>query len=158
MALKSRLFAGDPKLEACLVQDSAHLTIGARGDHVTKVQAVVTFLDGSSISDGELEAKLYGPSTAAAVQAYKAARNIIATERQSKADAIVGKMTIQALDDELCAAQTDPDPPGQGRGHCPMIAPPLPGPAVSDLQHKMQQRRLALAVTSRAAALRRTLV
>ena len=32
MTLKSSLFRGDPRLEACLVNDSAHVTPAAQGD------------------------------------------------------------------------------------------------------------------------------
>jgi hypothetical protein len=111
MPLKSRTFAGDPALEACLVQDRAHLTRGTRGDHVAKVQAVVMFLDESTIDDAEIQSKTYGPSTAAAVLAYKRKRKIINPSYQTQADEIVGKMTIKALDDELLASQED-----HGRG------------------------------------------
>ena len=38
MALQSKLFRGDPKLEACLVNDKAHVLQGARGEHVSKLQ------------------------------------------------------------------------------------------------------------------------
>lgn len=37
MALVSNLFRGDKKLEACLVNDAAHVTLGARGEHVAKI-------------------------------------------------------------------------------------------------------------------------
>lgn len=49
--LISRLFttpANDPslaKLEACLVKDSAHITPGARGDHVKKIQTALNRLN-----------------------------------------------------------------------------------------------------------------
>jgi hypothetical protein len=45
MALQSKLFKGDPKLEACEVSDPAHLTLGAEGGHVAKVQSVLFALD-----------------------------------------------------------------------------------------------------------------
>jgi len=118
MALKSRLFADDAALEACLVRDNAHITRGAKGEHVAKIQAVVTFLDGLSIDEGELNAKLYGPSTAAAVLAYKKRRKIINRAYESTEDDIVGKMTIKSLDDELVAKQVDHQAPGRGTGEC----------------------------------------
>src|SRR5215471_7997705 len=113
MTLKTRAFRGDPALEACLVQDTAHITRGARGDHVAKIQGVLMILDGAQISDNELTAKFYGPSTAAAVLNYKKKRKIVNTSYQTQADDIVGKMTIQKLDDELEARQepTDPNAP-----------------------------------------------
>ena len=44
MSLQSNLFKGDQALEACLVRDSAHLTLNARGEAVHKVQRVVLVL------------------------------------------------------------------------------------------------------------------
>ena len=38
MALQSSLFRGDPKLEAAAVSDQAHITLGATGPHVKKIQ------------------------------------------------------------------------------------------------------------------------
>ena len=38
MALLSRLFRGVPALEACLVQDASHVTLGTVGPHVPKIQ------------------------------------------------------------------------------------------------------------------------
>ena len=108
MPLNSRAFAADPKLEACLVNDSAHLTIGAQGEHVAKVQSAIIFLDGLDIDAAELRAGRYGQSTAAAVLQFKTTRGIINPPYQQAPDNIVGKMTIKALDDELVAAQNAP--------------------------------------------------
>ena len=47
MALQSKLFQGDPKLEACLIQDLAHIMLGAVGDHVTKMR-IPAMLNGDS--------------------------------------------------------------------------------------------------------------
>jgi hypothetical protein len=123
MLLRSRLFNGDAPLEACLVKDSAHVTKGARGDHVAKIQAVVMLLDGSTISQGELDTKTYGASTAAAVLAYKRKRKIINPAYQTQADDIVGKMTIKSLDDELMQRQADHVAPGAGTGRCTVQTP-----------------------------------
>jgi hypothetical protein len=90
MPLKSRLFRGDSKLEAAAVSDPAHITIGAKGDHVL-------VLDGA-----------YGHETAAAVLAYEQKRDIINRIYQTKADNIVGKMTMAALDDEMKKKESDP--------------------------------------------------
>jgi peptidoglycan hydrolase-like protein with peptidoglycan-binding domain len=105
MALNSHLFRGDGALEACLAQNSAHITSGARGSHVTKIQSALIDLDEAVIDQDELGRKIYGPSTAAAVLAYKQKRSIINRSYQSSADDIVGKMTIKAMDDELVAKQ-----------------------------------------------------
>jgi hypothetical protein len=125
MPLRSRLFAGDRDLEACLVRDSAHLTRGTRGDHVAKIQAVVMFLDQSTIDEAEIKSKTYGSSTAAAVLAYKQKRKIINFTYQKQADDIVGKMTIKALDDELLSRQAD-HLVGGGNGQCTVEAPIAP--------------------------------
>jgi hypothetical protein len=77
--LQSRLFGGDRALEACLIQDSAHLTIGAAGIHVSKVHTALLVLDNISVLAHELRMQQYGASTAAAVLAFKKRRGIIAT-------------------------------------------------------------------------------
>ena len=110
MMLKSRILRGDPLLEACLVRDSAHITPGSHGNHVAKIQAVIAYLDNIEILDKEVQAKYYGPSTAAAVLNYKKKRNIINPAYQTQADNIVGKMTIQRLDEEILSRQ-EPTPP-----------------------------------------------
>ena len=101
MALKSALFRNDAKLEACLTRDSAHITQEASGDHVAKIQTAVSRLNGYTIAFEEIREMRYGPSTAAAVLAYKRARNIVNRNYQTQADNIVGKMTIAALDQEI---------------------------------------------------------
>ena len=91
MPLISQFFRGDSKLEACLVGDAAHVTQGAAGDHVSKIQSALFVLDGAKIDNGELAAKQYGPSTAAAALSYKRKRSIINYSYQTQADNIVGK-------------------------------------------------------------------
>lgn len=108
MALQSKLFRGDQQLEGCLVRDSAHVTPGAIGAHVAKIQAAVALLDGARIDAGDIQAKRYGGSTAAAVLAYKKARGIINRTYQTQADNIVGKMTIASLDAELVQQEQAP--------------------------------------------------
>jgi len=105
MTLISRLFRGVPALEACLLQDSAHITNGTVGLHVPKIQKALMMLDRVLVDAGEVEAMRYGPSTAAAVLAYKKKRSIINRSYQSQADNIVGKMTIQSMDKEMFAAE-----------------------------------------------------
>lgn len=105
MSLQSKLFKGDPSLEMCLVHDSSHIMQGAAGDHVSKIQTALCTLDGLRIDPSELSAKRYGPSTAAAVLAFKRKRNIINRSYQTQADNIVGKMTIAALDMEMLAIE-----------------------------------------------------
>jgi hypothetical protein len=112
MALRSKLLGGDPKLESCAISDPAHITPGSVGDHVSKIQQALIAIDGLSIDAGELGSKRYGPSTAAAVLAFKRKRNII--RNQTQVDNIVGILTIKALDSEMFAKE--------------QITPPAPGP------------------------------
>jgi hypothetical protein len=84
---------------------------GATGDHVRQIQLALIRLDGASIApDGA-----YGPATAAAVLVCKQKRNIINRSYQTKADNIVGKMTMAALDKEL--ARRDP-PANDPKPYC----------------------------------------
>lgn len=101
MTLMSRYFRDDAKLQAAQVQDSAHVLQGAKGEHVGKIQTALILLDKADIEAGELNEKLYGPSTADAVLAYKKKRRIINFTYQTQADNIVGKMTITTLDAEM---------------------------------------------------------
>lgn len=107
MSLVSHLFAGDKLLEACAVQDSAHLLKGSRGDHVSKVQTAVSRIDGYTIAADEIYSRVYGASTAAAILAFKTRRNIINPAYQNKPDNIVGKRTIVALDRELAILESN---------------------------------------------------
>ena len=101
MALKSSLFSRFPRHLACQTNNAAHYTRGQSGTHIADVQAVLNLLDDLSIDPAERSAQVYGPSTAAAVLAFKRKRRIINTSYQTKEDDIVGIMTITALDDEL---------------------------------------------------------
>ena len=103
MALQSSLFKGDRALEACLIRDSAHLTVGVAGEHVSKVQQAILALDATGINNSELASTLYGGSTAAAVLNYKRHRNIVNLSYETSPDNIVGKMTINRLDTEIAA-------------------------------------------------------
>jgi hypothetical protein len=103
--LISKLFAGDARLNACLVDNAKHVTLGDRGPHVSKIQSAVLMLEGGKIAGSELEGRLYGPTTAKAVLAYKTRRKIINKSYQQSADDIVGIMTIRALDDEMVLSE-----------------------------------------------------
>ena len=105
MALKSRLFRGDPRLEGAAKSNSAHIPSGAGGEHVRKIQYAVARLDGVPLAqDG-----IYGPETANAVLAYKKKRNIINRSYQSQADNIVGILTIHSLDQEMFEVEQAPN-------------------------------------------------
>ena len=105
MALQSKLFVGDPKLEAAALSDPAHILPGSRGPHVGKIQIALNRLDNAKIAAPELEATLYGKSTADAVLGFKKKRSIINFSYQSSVDNIVGKMTMATLDREVALAE-----------------------------------------------------
>jgi hypothetical protein len=106
--LISNMLRKDPRLQRCLVSDQAHVTPGAFGPHVQKIQLALMALDNARIEFSELRSKTYGVSTTAAVLAYKRKRRIINPAYQTQADNIVGKMTIASLDKELVALDRRP--------------------------------------------------
>lgn len=110
MTLRSNLLAGNKRLQSCLVSDPAHVMLGDQGEHVRLIQVALILIDDAAIDQNELDGQVYGRSTASAVLAYKKERKIINPAYQNKADDIVGKMTIKALDDEMFALQKDPLP------------------------------------------------
>lgn len=101
MALRSSLFSKNPRHLACQTNNAAHYTRGQSGAHIGDVQAVLNLLDDLFIEPAERSAQLYGPSTAAAVLAFKRKRRIINRSYETAEDEIVGIMTITALDNEL---------------------------------------------------------
>jgi hypothetical protein len=121
MPLKSNLLAGDLKLEVAATSLAGHITRGATGPHVAKIQSALFVLDGVDGAAAERTTSTYGSSTAAAVLAYKKKRNIVNRSYQLSADDIVGIMTIKAMDDELLAGQVYPE-----RGRTPRCARKVP--------------------------------
>lgn len=105
MPLVSRWFRENARLQTCLVSDPAHVVTGDSGDHVTLIQSALQVLEAARISSEELTGRVYGGSTAAAVLDFKQKRGIINRAYQSAPDNIVGKMTIQALDQEMAARE-----------------------------------------------------
>lgn len=116
MPLRSKEFSGDPRLEACAVSDPSHVTPGAIGDFVGKIQQALIRLGAGDISADELSKMRYGPSTAASVRRFKTARGIL--NYAGRIDDIVGKKTIATLDQELASIGPTPQPP----------VPPPPSP------------------------------
>jgi hypothetical protein len=112
VSLQSKLFKGDHALEACLIHDAAHVTPGAVGGHVGKIQTALATIDGLIIDPAELGAHKYGATTAAAVLSFKKKRKIINWSYQTECDDIVGKMTITALDQEMRGRDGPPDTEG----------------------------------------------
>jgi len=111
MPLVSALLKDDPKLQACLTNDPAHVFQGASGDHVGRIQTALARIDSASIDNSELSRRFYGPSTAAGVLAFKKnpRRNIL--NYKGQVDNIVGKKTIAALDSEMFALENAPPAP-----------------------------------------------
>ena len=106
--LQSQAFRNLKRLQDCLVDDAAHVTLGTKGEHVARIQQALTVLGHVPRSDWpffEREALggFYGPTTASVVLRYKTKHKIINYSYQRQADNIVGKMTIRALDDEMVA-------------------------------------------------------
>ncbi len=112
------------RLEACATTDAAHIALRTpreRGEHVAKVQAALAVLVANANLGDELGRMEYGPLTAAAVLRYKQTHKppIVNFSYQSQADNIVGRMTIQALDEDMLKR-----PPAT-----PSVTPPAPAPA-----------------------------
>jgi hypothetical protein len=108
--LSSDLFQGDPALGAALGIDSAHITPGAMGEHVKKIQAALTLLLTNplcNIATDEMNAGRYGETTARAVLRYKTEHRIINFAYQTAPDDIIGKMTMRALDDAMVALEAE---------------------------------------------------
>lgn len=132
MPLRSQLFSGNKKLQACLTSDAAHVTPGARGEHVALIQSALVRFRFLKIEDARAEAKFYGALTTAAVLAYKREFKIINRNYQTSADKIVGKMTIASLDhgilvlDDMIGGPRLTPPPGP---HPKSPTPGVPNPA-----------------------------
>lgn len=127
VVLTSRLFADSRELAAAQVDDRAHVVPGAVGPHVGKIQAALEILDDAEIALGEWLGLVYGPTTTAAVLAYKRKRHIINRAYQQTADNIVGKMTITQMDKEMVSAQTAAQFGQKSPRRCPQChnGPPL---------------------------------
>ena len=95
------------------MNNAAHVTTGASGDHVVKIQIALLTLEDVTINPAELSERRYGSSTADAVLSYKQKRNIINFSYETQADNIVGKMTISSMDREMLAQEV-PDDTGDG--------------------------------------------
>jgi hypothetical protein len=117
--LQSRDLTNHPKpiqdrLNNCLQFDPSHITPGQKGGHVTVIQrALATIrqrmpeLGLPEITDKEGD---YGTDTTATVLKYKSINGIVRSGQPL--DAIVGRMTLTRLDDDLLRpAPTPPTPP-----------------------------------------------
>jgi peptidoglycan hydrolase-like protein with peptidoglycan-binding domain len=147
MGLVSQLFTKpdrDPRLDACLIDDKAHITQGARGDHVKRIQTALNRLsEGPGRENFNLKVDgWYGPKTAAAVRKFKNAPSRHITQPwQTSADDIVGKRTIERLDAEMDILENEvptfsglisPSPAGPPHNH---LACPTPPRVTGDLHN-----------------------
>ncbi|POR53069.1 hypothetical protein [Bosea psychrotolerans] len=103
--LRSRLFSGNARLNACSTSNSSHVTAGQKGEFVALLQYALLVLENAAIAQSEIDAETYGKTTAAAVLNYKTKRQIINRSYQTKPDDIVGIMTITVLDAEIFALE-----------------------------------------------------
>ena len=108
MGLKSNLFRGDRALEACLLDHAAQVCEGAVGSHVSRIHTALYVIERLNVSADELRSRRFGKSTAAAVLTFKTRRNIVNTTYQTQPDNIVGRMTIERLDSEMCVKESEP--------------------------------------------------
>lgn len=111
MALRSRLFSDSQALQACLVNDAAHVTPGSKGEHVARIQSALVRLRYLSPESARAEMAAYGSETAAAVLAYKRQFSIVNRRYQTQADNIVGRMTIASLDHAIWVLDGADGPP-----------------------------------------------
>jgi hypothetical protein len=110
VALEHPLFRNIGRLQNCLRLDKDHVQFGDSGDHVFAIQMALMTLEHADIAPEELKNKSFGRSTRDAVQSYKDKRKIINFSYQHSADAIVGKMTIERLDNDLLGRKHTSDP------------------------------------------------
>ena len=120
MPLESDLFTKpkrNDRLEACLLEDTAHVTLRVpreRGDHVSRIQAALFLVMPDVNLQDELGSAEYGPLTAEAVFRFKDTRTpkiLNQALHQTVPDNIVGKLTIKELDKELLKKQGKPATP-----------------------------------------------
>lgn len=105
MPLRSEFFRSDVRLEGAASRDSAPVLPGTSGPHVEKIQLALMLLDDARIAPAELEADAYGPTTAAAVLAYKRRRGLGHECYRTMPDSVVGRTTLAALDREMTGRQ-----------------------------------------------------
>lgn len=117
MALESKIFTipPDQKLKDCAENPSGHIsqTANNQGGHVSRIQTALRLLAQTEPNlavftnkpefNKDFADRKYGKGTADAVLNYKIGRVIIDRSRQTQADNIVGKMTIDWLDNEMKA-------------------------------------------------------
>src|SRR5271169_1682823 len=116
MPVQSKLFTSDPqvrdRLNKALVSDPDHIVPGAVGDHVSKIQTALSILGKVAINSNEVDQELYGPTTADAVQAFKASCKPPLLNFKNSLDNITGKKTTRELDRQMQEFEkNNPAPP-----------------------------------------------
>ncbi len=105
--VESKLFTSNPqvrdRLNKALRSDPDHITPGSSGDHVAAIQKALSLLGKVRIADSEIERKFYGPTTAAAVAAFKRNCTPPLLNYANQIDEIVGKKTTFELDRQMKA-------------------------------------------------------
>jgi hypothetical protein len=109
--LEHPLFKDDSRLQNCLRFDKDHVQFGDVGDFVSKIQLALITIDNLSIDPEELKKTAFLTTTRDAVRKYKEKRKTINFAYERTVDPIVGKMTIEQLDNDLLGrARTTTDP------------------------------------------------
>lgn len=103
--LTSLLLGTDNRLQSCLLDDNAHVTVGQRGVHVSRIHLALMMLGWRDYTPQEIKDQLYGPATAKEILRIKTEHGIVARNRQNHADNIVGKMTISFLDRNITSLE-----------------------------------------------------
>jgi hypothetical protein len=118
-ALEHPLFKDNTRLQSCLHHDKDHVQFGDVGDFVFAIQMALMTVDRLAIDPVEVQGRSFGDSTRKAVVKYKDKRKIINFSYEQGVDPIVGKMTIERLDDDLLGRKhtsnplTDPGEPAR---------------------------------------------
>jgi hypothetical protein len=110
--LEHPLFKNNARLQSCLHTDRDHVKLGDTGDFVFAIQMALLTLDKANIDPTELKGQTFQQSTRDAVLSYKRTRKIVNASYEASADPIVGKMTIERLDDDLLGHKHGSNPFG----------------------------------------------
>jgi hypothetical protein len=109
------------RLNACLASDSANIRPGQKGDHIRVIQqALNTIRKRDGLPDITDDAGAYDGDTTTAVRKYKSDRGIIRAGQ--KLDAIVGRMTLTRLDNDLLNKPAPPVPPAPVKAAIDVVA------------------------------------
>lgn len=99
----SKFFGKKPMAEllGAANENRFHITPGASGEHVSKIQAALFAITSAQIDSDELGRSFYGKTTANAVADFKRTRKPPILNYANQIDNIVGIKTMRALDEEM---------------------------------------------------------